>query len=158
MILGRVGWVSVPFYKFLFCPDAKMTQKCGLTGFASSRRSRKPTARQEASQDFARASFGLAKSGQGQRGHPFMTSAQFSDFLTPSPPCPRWATGLYYKIHATSLTLSAFPLPPPPLSVDVINGWPLMPSAFLKETDSRGQERVFTAKLLKLAGTNLFRP
>ena len=54
-----------------------------------------------------------------------MTSATFSDFLTPSPPCPRWATGLYYKIHATSLTLSAFPLPPSPLGADVINGWPL---------------------------------
>ena len=51
VILGRVGWVSVPFYKFLFCPDAKMTQKSGLTGFAASRRSRKPTARQEASQE-----------------------------------------------------------------------------------------------------------
>ena len=57
------------------------------------------------------------------RGHPFMTSVKFSDFLTP-PPCPRWATGLYYKIHATSLTVSAFPLPPPPLGADVINGWP----------------------------------
>ena len=48
------------------------------------------------------------------RGHPFMTSAKFWDFLTPSPPCPRWETGLYHKIHATSLTLSAFPLPPSP--------------------------------------------
>ena len=36
------------------------------------------------------------------------------DFLTPSPSCPRWATGLYYRINATSLTLSAFPLTPPP--------------------------------------------
>ena len=59
-------------------------------------------------------------------GHPFMTSAKFSDFLTPSPPCPHWATGLYYKIHATSLTLSAFPLPPSPLAAEVINGWTLM--------------------------------
>ena len=55
----REGGVSVPFYKFLFCPDAKMTQKCGLTGFAASRRSRKPTARQEASQDFARATISV---------------------------------------------------------------------------------------------------
>ena len=44
-------------------------------------------------------------------------------FFDPLPPCPRWATGLYYQINATSLTLSAFPLPPPPLDVDVINGW-----------------------------------
>ena len=35
-------------------------------------------------------------------------------FFDPLPPCPHWATGLYYKIHATSLTLSAFPRPPSP--------------------------------------------
>ena len=45
-------------------------------------------------------------------------------FFDPLPPCPRWETGLYYKIHATSLTLSAFPLSPRPLGADVINGWP----------------------------------
>ena len=50
---------------------------------------------------------------------------KISGFFDPLPPCLRWETGLHYKIHATSLTLSAFPLPPSPLSADVINGWPL---------------------------------
>ena len=44
------------------------------------------------------------------------TSAKFWDFLTP-PPLVRAGQLVYnYKIHATSLTLSGFPLPPPPPS------------------------------------------
>ena len=39
---------------------------------------------------------------------------KFLGFFDPLPPCPRWETGLYYKIHATSLTLFAFPLTPSP--------------------------------------------
>ena len=34
-------------------------------------------------------------------------------FLTPSP-LPAFGINLYQKIHATSLTMSAFPQPPPP--------------------------------------------
>ena len=38
---------------------------------------------------------------------PLLTSTKFSDILIPSPACPQ--TDLWYKIHATSLTTSAFP-------------------------------------------------
>ena len=40
------------------------------------------------------------------------------------PPCLHWATDLYYKIHATSLTLSAFWDAPP--SADIIFTCPLI--------------------------------
>ena len=43
-----------------------------------------------------------------------MTSAKFSDFWIPSPPCPHSSTDLHYINHATSVTLSAFWGPPPP--------------------------------------------
>ena len=45
------------------------------------------------------------------RGHPFYDVQKRLGFFDPLPPCPCWATSLYYKIHATSFT-------------SVINGWP----------------------------------
>ena len=45
---------------------------------------------------------------------PFMTSAKFLDFLIRSP-LSVFGSDLHYKIHATFLTTSASPLPPPPL-------------------------------------------
>ena len=42
-----------------------------------------------------------------------MMSTKYSDFLTPSP-LSTFGTDLYYKIHATSLSMSAFQWPPPP--------------------------------------------
>ena len=41
------------------------------------------------------------------KGPPDMMSTHFSDFLTPSP--STFGIDLYNKIHATSLTTSAFP-------------------------------------------------
>ena len=40
---------------------------------------------------------------------PNMLSAKFSDFLTPCPSLPAFGSDLLYKIHVTSLTMSAFP-------------------------------------------------
>ena len=42
---------------------------------------------------------------------PYMTSAKFSDFLTPSP-LSAFGSALRYRIHATSLTTSAFEVTP----------------------------------------------
>ena len=50
-----------------------------------------------------------------------MMSAKFSDFLTSSP-LSAFGSDLYYKIHATSLTLSAFPCFLPLFNVDIISG------------------------------------
>ena len=50
-----------------------------------------------------------------------MMSAKLSDFLTPSP-LSTFGTDLWFKIHATSLTTSAFPCPPSPSDVDIISG------------------------------------
>ena len=47
-----------------------------------------------------------------QREHPYTTSANYLDYLTPSP-LVGFGTDIYYKIYATSLALSAFPWPPP---------------------------------------------
>ena len=52
--------------------------------------------------------------GSYERGHPFMMSTKILDFLTPSPLVRAGKLVYTIKIHATSLTLSAFPLPPPP--------------------------------------------
>ena len=64
--------------------------------------------------------------GKAVRGLPDMISTIFSDFSTPSP-LSALGTDLYYKIHATSLTTSAFslPLPPHPFDTDIIFGGPL---------------------------------
>ena len=60
-------------------------------------------------------------------GHPFMTSAKFLDFLTPSPPCPRPHLVRIYSTKCTQPPLLHLLLaqPPSPLHADVINGWPL---------------------------------
>ena len=67
-----------------------------------------------------------------------MTSAKFSGFWTPPPPLSAFCSDLQYRIHATSLTASAFGVtPPPPLSADVICTSPLMEQANDK---SRGRQ------------------
>ena len=63
--------------------------------------------------------------GIGARHLPDMTSAKFSDFFIP-PPLSTFETDLQYKIHTTTLTMSAFPRPPPPSNADIISGSPLM--------------------------------
>ena len=50
-----------------------------------------------------------------------MMSAKFSDFLTPTP-LYVFGSDLYYKIHATSLTMSVFQDSPPPSDADIISG------------------------------------
>ena len=50
----------------------------------------------------------FTESGTMVREHPLMTSAKVSGFLTPSP-LSAIGTDLNYKIHAASLTTSAFP-------------------------------------------------
>ena len=62
---------------------------------------------------FLRGNFNLALLGGApvisQLGEiPDMMSAKISDFLTPSP-LSTFGSDLYYEIHATSLTTSAFP-------------------------------------------------
>ena len=45
----------------------------------------------------------------GGRELPHVMGAKFLDFLTPSPVLSAFGSDLYYEIHATSLTTSAFP-------------------------------------------------
>ena len=58
------------------------------------------------------------------RGHPYMTSAKFLDFLTPSLPCPH--LGLIYSTKFTQPPLQHLLLgqPPSPLPADVVYGCP----------------------------------
>ena len=48
------------------------------------------------------------------RGHPFMTSAKFSDFLTPSPPCPHLIKMYSTKFTQPPLLRPHGHYPPPP--------------------------------------------
>ena len=54
-----------------------------------------------------------------------MTSDKYSDLLTP---LYEFGSDLYYKIHATFLTTSAFHDPPPPSDANIISVCYLMPS------------------------------
>ena len=61
-----------------------------------------------------------ASSTPMQRELPDMMFAKFPDILTPS--LSAFGSDLYYKIHATSLTTSACPWPPPPSDADITSG------------------------------------
>ena len=58
-----------------------------------------------------------------------MTSEHLLYFFDPLLPLSAFGTDLSYRIHATSLTATAFPWPPsPPPSADVIYGWSIIHS------------------------------